>query len=452
MYPLVYSALIISYIANQLVPNVYLSYIVGAFSAISILIAAKKAVGLYLVTGLIFLIAGGILFILSGLPLYTFFLHFDAMLGLLSLFFMLPFLNSLIHVGHYDTQLNRLLSLKTENMNQLYKKSSFVTHILGIFLNVAMIPLLVKSLQKSLARFPDSIRNHVYSANILRSYALALSWSPFEVLVSVVIDSTGLKYYQIAPIMFLIMILLILSDWKLFSFKDYSKSSFHIEENGSSYIRRIKKKILQLAFMLLAFITVVTLVDEVTGHGYLFSVVLTIIPFTLLFSFSLKKVRQYLQITIPHWKERTANLSNYMFMFLSAGFFVEMAIQTKEIEYIRSMIISKVDQPFLFYCIIGGYFLLTAMAGFHPLISLTLLVSIISPVIDAIAPLPLSIVLIAVSTATVMYSPFSVSVSLLADELKINPYKITRWNIGYSLFSIATGILTAYLITVLFPV
>jgi hypothetical protein len=447
----VYSALIITYIASQLVPNIYLSYLTGALAVISILIAVKKAAGLYLITGLIFISLGGIFFIASDSPLHTFFLHFDAMLGLLSLFFMLPFLNSLIHVGHFDTQLNRLLSLKTENMKQLYKKSSFVTHILGMFLNVAMIPLLVRSLHKSLASFPDPIRNEIYSANLLRSYALALSWSPFEVLVSVIIDSTGLAYYQLAPITFLIMIFLILFDWKLFSSKSYSRSTFVIDKEEANK-SRIKKKILQLAILLVSFIAVVTLVDEVIDHGYLFSVVLTIIPFSLLFCVMLRKTRRYLQITLPHWKERTSNLSNYMFLFLSAGFFVDMAIQTKEFGYIQTFIISNAGQPFLLYCIIGGYFLLTAMAGFHPLISLTLLVSILAPVIDQMASLPLSIVLIAASTATVMYSPFNVSVSLLSTELKINPYKITRWNIGYSLIYIAVGILSAYLITALFPV
>ncbi|CAM5394545.1 hypothetical protein BSAF29S_03427 [Bacillus safensis subsp. safensis] len=70
---------------------------------------------------------------------------------------------------------------------------------------------------------------------------------------------------------------------------------------------RIKRKTLQLAFMLLGFMTVVSLVDAWIGKGYLFAVVLTIIPFALLFSSVIKKRKQYIAVSVPHWKEETVS-------------------------------------------------------------------------------------------------------------------------------------------------
>ncbi|WAT81150.1 hypothetical protein [Bacillus safensis] len=450
MYLLVFTLLISLYIVHQLFPAPILSYFVGLLAAASLTISFKKANGLYLKTGAVFLIIGLFLFFLSGQPLHTFFLHFHSMLGLLSLFFMLPFIHSLIHVGHFDTQLNKLLTLHTTSSNQLYRKSSFVTHILGMFLNIATIPLLYTSLKPSLESLKERVKQHLYTRNLLRSYALCLSWSPVEVLVSVTIDATKLKYYQIAPITFGLMVVVLAIDWMLFSRQSKRLPNIIQSSETNANPHRIKRKTLQLAFMLLGFMTVVSLVDAWFGKGYLFAVVLTIIPFALLFSSVIKKRKQYIAVSVPHWKERTRQLSNYMCLFLSAGFFVDMLLATNSMQPIQAFIVSISDHDIWVYCVIGLYFLITALCGFHPLVSLALLVSMMAPVIPELPALPIAIMLIVAGTSTVMFSPFNVSVSLLADLMKVNPYRITRWNIWFASLYISMGIACAAIITVIF--
>ncbi|EDW21809.1 hypothetical protein FO510_14715 [Bacillus pumilus] len=450
MYLLVFTLLISLYIVHQLFPAPILSYFVGLLAATSLIISFKKASGLYLKTGGMFLMIGLFLFFLSDEPLHTFFLHFHSMLGLLSLFFMLPFIHSLIHVGHFDTQLNKLLTLHTTSTNQLYRKSSFVTHILGMFLNIATIPLLYTSLKPSLDSLKEQVKQHLYTRNLLRSYALCLSWSPVEVLVSVTIDATELKYYQIAPVTFGLMVIVLATDWMLFSRQSKRHPNIIQSTETNSNPRRIKRKTLQLAFMLLSFMTAVSLVDAWIGKGYLFAVVLTIIPFALLFSSVIKKRKQYIAVSVPHWKEKTRQLSNYMCLFLSAGFFVDMLLATNSMQPIQAFIVSISDDAILVYCVIGLYFLITALCGFHPLVSLALLVSMMAPVIQELPALPIAIMLIVAGTSTVMFSPFNVSVSLLADLMKVNPYRITRWNIWFASFYISMGIACATIITIIF--
>ncbi|WP_345808913.1 hypothetical protein AAYR28_01745 [Bacillus safensis] len=81
MYLLVFTLLISLYIVHQLFPAPILSYFVGLLAAASLTISFKKANGLYLKTGAVFLIIGLFLFFLSGQPLHTFFLHFHSMLA-----------------------------------------------------------------------------------------------------------------------------------------------------------------------------------------------------------------------------------------------------------------------------------------------------------------------------------------------------------------------------------
>nr|MDH3175819.1 hypothetical protein [Bacillus pumilus] len=113
------------------------------------------------------------------------------------------------------------------------------------------------------------------------------------------------------------------------------------------------------------------------------------------------------------------------------GFFVDMLLATNSMQPIQAFIVSISDHAILVYCVIGLYFLITALCGFHPLVSLALLVSMMAPVIQELPALPIAIMLIVAGTSTVMFSPFNVSVSLLADLMKVNPYRITRRNIWF---------------------
>ncbi|MEW9672998.1 hypothetical protein [Ammoniphilus sp. 3BR4] len=446
MYVWIYSLLIFIYIVNRLFPTPILSYTVGIFAVIALVISFRKASGLYFRTGLFFLLSGIALFIYFGSPWYHFFLHFESMMGLLSFFLMLPFINTLIHIGHFDTQLNQLLNLKTTNLSQLYMKSSLVSHILGIFLNVATAPLLVKSLSFSLNSLQDGIRNRFYTRSLLRAYALCLTWSPLEVLVSMSIDSTNVKYYDIFPITLLLAFFFILIDWALFKNGKSSDLPIPLKNSTNINISRVKRKILQLMAMLLMFTLVVSLVDHWIGYGFLFSVVLVIVPFSLLVALSLKKVKQYLSITIPHWQQRTQNLYNFFFMFLSAGLFVEMVTQTQWVMQIQAFFAHYADQVLVFYLFIGVYFVFSSLVGFHPLISLALIIEMLNPVFGQLSAIPTALVLISCSLASGMYSPYNISVSLLSSEMKVNPYRITQWNIGFALCYMFISISLAYLI------
>ncbi|WP_282201419.1 hypothetical protein [Collibacillus ludicampi] len=357
---------------------------------------------------------------------------------------MLPFIRSIIHIGHFDRQLNQLLTLKTKQLSQLYTRSAFVTQLLGIFLNIATIPLLVQSLSLSLHPFPDDMTRRFYSRSLLRAYALALTWSPFEVLVSISIDTTNETYYKIFPFTFLLSIVFMILNRLLFSMDPSSHLAIQCSDLHLNKRNKIKRKMFQLIGIFILFIVIVSLMNRMTGFGFLFSVVLVILPFSITIAFIMKKWKRYMIFTIPHWKRQTHNLSNYFFMFLTAGFFVDMIAHMEWISILQSFLAHFINHKFIFYLIIGVYFFITALAGFHPLVSLTLFVKILSPVLSQVSSLSFALVLISCSLATVMYSPYNVSVSLLSSEIKVNPYRITQWNIAFALFYMLIGISFAY--------
>ena len=441
----IYTFLILSYIASRIFPSDILSYSVGIIAVLALVISLRKASVLYLKTGLIFLLFGCFLFIYHQLPWYTFFLHFESMLGLLSFFYLLPFIQSLIRTGHFDTHLNRLIYLNTTRLSKLYFKSSLVSHMLGIFLNVAAIPVLIRSLDLSLRDIPDEIKNRFYTSSILRAFALCLTWSPLEALVGIAIDATGVQYASVFLITFLTAILFILASWIVFTRSTNMELPKPTVQLYGSKVNLLQKKIVHFLMILVMFAITVSLVNSITGFGFLFSIVLVAVPFSLVTAVFMKKIKQYLTIAIPLWRSRVEGLSDYFFMFLSAGFFVEMISQTKWVLGLRLFLVDAAYYSrLIFYLFVGIYFLVASLAGFHQLVSLVLLLRILDPVIGQLEPIPFTLVLISCSIVSAMYSPYSVSVSLMASEIRVSPYRITRWNLGFASCYMLFCIVLAY--------
>ncbi|UOQ91991.1 hypothetical protein MUO14_15970 [Halobacillus shinanisalinarum] len=429
----IYPVLIFLYLLSQIWEGDTTLYIVGIFANLAILISLFFAKGLYLYSGITFYVIGFLLFLNNDSSWHTVFLHFDSMLGILSLFLLLPFLNSLIQVGRYDTNLNLFLKYKVDGVSDLYKRSSFVSHVLGLFLNIATIPLLLRSLKNTLKHLPLNISNKFYSENLLRAYAMCLTWSPLEIMVIKSLEITQESYIFIFPFIFFIAVLTLFLDWYIAKRK---YKHLPLETTSSkmdiSY-QYIFKKIRELFLLLLILVVTVTFFNQLFNQSYLFSLVLLILPISLLWALYIRKVKRYVSLAIPYWKLKTKGLSNYFFMFLSAGFFVEMLATTELIGILQTIFVSTADLTFIFYLMIGGYFLLSSYIGFHPLVSIVLLAELLVPILPQVANISLTLVLIACSLSTVMYSPFNISVSILANQLKMNPYRLGLWNVGFSI-------------------
>ncbi len=440
LYPLV----ILLYIFSTFIPNDGLLQLVGLFANIAIFVSLFYARGLYLYSGILFYTIGFILFINNGLSWKVFFLQFDSMLGILALFLLLPFLNSLILVGRYDKHLRSLLEYNVSHAGDLYRRGGLVSHILGLFLNIATIPLVLHSLHTSLKNYPKALTDKFYTQSLLRAYALCLMWSPMEIMIIKSLEITGKEYIFVFPfLLFFAGIFLYLDT--TFGKRKYSHIPIQATESNVS-LPSILAKIKELFLLLLFLVVSVTSLNYVLNQGYLFSLVLLIIPISLIWSFKMKKVHRYITHSLSHWKVKTKGLANFFFMFLTAGFFVHMIAETKVLIFLQNIYIHFSSQTLILFGLIGLYFFVTSFIGFHPLVSIVLLAEILRPVLPDISSIPLAIVLIMCSLSTVMYSPFNVSLSILASELKRNSYQISVWNIPFALLLIGGAILFAYVI------
>jgi len=436
----IYTSLIVCYILATITQSDILSYGVGILANVTVLVSLCYARGLYLYSGLIFYTIGVILYFTSDN--ITFLLQFDSMIGILALFIVLPFLNSLIIVGRYDKHLSSLLRYKVNDVGDMYKRSSIVSHILGLFLNIATVPILIQSLRSSLSDFPKKLTDPFYAKSILRAYSFCLMWSPMEVMIIQTLQITGKSYLIVIPFLLTLVGIFLFVDTTL------GKKNFQylqlqaIEENTS--FQTSFRKIIDLFVLLFILVAAASILDRFIAEGYLFSLVLLMIPIPLVWARRIGKLKQYWIHTIPHWQERTKGLANFHFMFISAGFFVTLLANTAFLETLQPFILLIADKTLLLFAMISLFFFVSSIIGFHPLVSIVLLAEILQPVLADIASIPLSLVFIISSLSTVMYSPFHISTSVLASEIKVNPYRVGLWNIPFALLLLSFTILFSY--------
>lgn len=143
-----YALLIVCYMLNKFIGNLLFDYFIGALAVLTIILSFKNTGRLYKIVGSIFLITGLFIWWFFSPLGIEIFLHFDRLIGLIALFFLLPFLNAVVKVGRYDQILSSIITTNMKNVYQLYQKTSLTSYILSIFLNLAVIPVLFGSVKK----------------------------------------------------------------------------------------------------------------------------------------------------------------------------------------------------------------------------------------------------------------------------------------------------------------
>lgn len=168
---ILYTLLIVGYYISLFFQSDSLKYVVGILVIIAILLAIPKTDRLYRIAGCSFLVIGIFLFFQQGKPVRDLPDYMTSTVTLLSVLFVLPFINSIIIAGRYDRNVNKLLKGKINHMGQLYSRTSFVTFLLGTFLNIATLPLVKSVVSKNIQHKAKQFRDKFITESILRGYA-----------------------------------------------------------------------------------------------------------------------------------------------------------------------------------------------------------------------------------------------------------------------------------------
>ncbi len=79
------------------------------------------------------------------------------MTSLLALLFVLPYMSTIIAVGKYDRALGQMIRKPPQlTMVRLYRRTSLMTYMLTLFLNVATVPVVVSTVRAQVSQLKDA--------------------------------------------------------------------------------------------------------------------------------------------------------------------------------------------------------------------------------------------------------------------------------------------------------
>ncbi len=440
-----YGLLFISYFLNLLINVEWLSYFIGVLAMVAWFVSIKGSSKLFSTISVIFVGIGVFVFFLEGRVLTELPLYMTSMVPLLAIFYVLPFINSIIIVGRYDQQVSKLLKVRIHHLGQLYGRTSMVTFLLGGFLNLATLPLVKAVIEKNVLQFNEKLRNKFIAQAMLRGYVFGIIISPMELLVILTIEYTHIPYLHILPWLILITLILILINWLIghFSYKKHDLAEEGEQMPSTRTKQLMKQKVFSLISYLILFMIVIVGVNKLLHIGFLQTIAIVIVPFSFIWAILIKRLKSYVTYAVPLWKTRTFGLKSNLVLFLGVGFFTSNLSDSSFIDYLQEPFTKLSHYPLFLFIFIQVLFLGLALTGFHPLVTLSILTAIIEPILQIVHPLSLSLVLITSALSTTIAGPFNVSVSITGDLLHVNSYKVSLWNIGFAFLFSGVGTVIA---------
>lgn len=439
-----FSLVFLLHIVSVFYPSNVLFFILGILSIIMLVISYGNASRLFQILGGGFLITGSILFFTTDLSVVDVIPFMRDNLSLLALLAVLPWMNTVVSAGRFDTLMQHLLRGNVSGLGVLYQRSTTAMMSLTAFLNVSSATIAQDVLVDNLKPVKKKIANKFIMMTTLRGYSLALPWSPLEVLLAMAIFITGVNYGELLPWMIMITILMFVLDsiWGRWYFNrfDYPTQNLPAPKENSNQ----RRKIIQLAVALLTFLGLVVLFGNVLDLDFLLIVTLLVFPFTCVWALLIKRWKTFWTIGLPRWKTSVNTMHNFVVLFVTLGLFTNTLNASPILTMVEKPILYVSDYPILILIMIQLLFVILSMFGVHPVATMGIVSGLSGMLTDILSPLSLAVILVIGGVSTVPVGTYGLVVTIISMSLKQSPYYITYYNLIYSFVFGLIGILTAY--------
>lgn len=440
-----YSSVLIINLITLLSGYSDLDLMISLLAIIMLITALLKASFLFKVLGAVFIVIGSLLYMTTSVSFIEIIMVFNGNLPLLTLFMMLSWMNSIVKSGRYDYLLSKIMKSNTKDIGTLYNRTSLATFSLATFLNLPAITISQDIVQSNLKTFPKRMRNQFINKASVRSYAMALLWSPLEVIVAAGIFVTNVKYIQVLPWLILSVIIIFSIDNLLGKMK-YRKYSYKSDKISSSFSKHEIIKMIYLFVALFLFLLIIIIAGYFDKIDFITTITLLILPYSLLWAITVKRLKRFLIIGWNTWKKSVNDMNNFIVLFVSLSLFSGGIAESFVAIYIHNFILLFSNYPLLLMICIQLFILLMTLFGVHPIATIGILSGIIGPLMKVIEPISLAVIIITASVSTLAVSTYGILVTITSFNTKQNPYRITLDNLIFTLISGTIGTLIAYLL------
>lgn len=445
-----YTGVLLLYIINLFWQQYWLAYTVGLLAIPMLMISFLGASKLFRILGIAFISSGLLMYLIAGQPINNIPLLLTSNMSMLAFLTVLPWINSVVHVGKFDNQINGLLQANVSNLGSLYKRSLITTYILMTFLNLSAINLSQGVLLENMKSVKKTIRDVLISKTTIRAFALALIWSPMEIIVAITVDATGVSYLTYLPWLILVSVIVMSIDLYIGNrrFKEMPYDRYKPADVDTPVLplKEIIVQIVKLLFALILFLTTILVVSNLFDLNFILAVTLVILPFSIFWAIIIKKWHQFKVLGFQLWKEQTNRMQNFVILFISLALFTNSLNETPILHYVQGPFMLYKDYPIIILSLILVTYFVMAMIGVHPIGTIAILLEVLTPLFGVFNPASIGIVLIVAALATSSSGTYGITVTMTSMNTNQNPYRISLVNLPFTLLLGVIGIGVAMII------
>src|SRR5690625_749366 len=152
-----YALVLLIHLVNVFLEIPFLNLILSICAIIMFLFAFVKATTIFKVLGIVFVSVGTFFYLTTPTTFIDAIYVLKDNFSLLTLFMMLPWMNSVVRSGRYDSLLSKIMKVNTKEMGTLYNRSSFATFSLATFLNLPAITISQSIIKSNLKTIPKRL-------------------------------------------------------------------------------------------------------------------------------------------------------------------------------------------------------------------------------------------------------------------------------------------------------
>ncbi|GIQ69517.1 hypothetical protein DUZ99_18500 [Xylanibacillus composti] len=438
-----FTLFLVMYMTSIFIQHRILDGLLAATAVLSLIVSFKGGGRVYQTISIVFLLLGGILALLAGGGIRQFLHAFTTNALLVSLLYVLPFMNHIMIAGRYDRQILSMLKANVRNARQLYVRTSILTYALSLFIFLSAIPTAFRTVKDLHIQQSAQFVHRFASRVILRTFSAATVWSPVEVFIAVAVAATKVSYITLFPWLIGFSVFMLLLDW-IWNLR-LGKTPISFARKPT---RQLQLRPLAILFaVLFLFIFSGYSLSRVLHTDFFDAVILLIIPFTLIWSLLIGRFKRFVAYNRLAWSRHLGSMQNFVLLFVSLGVFSAMVQQTDWIVTAQEALLGKLAaMPLVLFLLMQMVSLTAALLGLHPLVTLSLMGVFIQPLLTVLNPVSLAIVLLTANLANDSSGTFNTTVTLMSEQTGENPYRITARNIGYALVYGWAGVALGYLL------
>jgi hypothetical protein len=445
--PFIITLFVIIFIIETLFGIKELEPVEGLLAVLALLLSFRDTRRMFQFISLLFIAVAMICALWGNVPLAQLPAMFATNAMLISLLYMLPYINLAMRLGGYDRHLSRFLQERSTNLGQLYVRSVLVSYVLSVFLFFATLPLMYRVLNKNFKKDSTgedpALAKRFIGMTVLRGFAAVSIWSPIEPLVAMSLALTGVSYLTLFPWLLSISlaVLFIGTLWCLPFRRIAIEPHYGEASKPPSY-----SKAFSLLLALFLLIGAAELLRLSTDMSFFETMTLMLLPFSLLWAASLKRFRRFAGVTRRQWKENADNVRHLLVLFVSFGFFNSAVAKSPLLDIMGGPIqwLSAWPAMLLLSMFLVSYAL--PIIGIHPFVTIGILGVFVQTILATVNPMSVALVLITGALTSASMGAFNSTVTIMSRILKVNPYRITAWNAGFGFLIGAVGYVAALLL------